>query len=252
MVLQFDRGKMWQTERCQISFLLSDCWNGGYNATITVRNTSDTAIDNWHVSASIAQPIRNVWNAQMSESTQGETVFKNLGWNQDIAPGESISVGFTAEENFDGFPEFCELAVVRQAVDKNRYEIICETSNVWDDGFTGSLRIHNRSDGVIEDWQLSFDCEYEIVDLWNGEIVSRDAGRYFVKNREYNQNIAPGAVVTVGFTVQKGNAEKLPENFVLEEFTLGSGSSGNDSGGNTGGGEESEGSHDGTTKPVRH
>lgn len=115
MVLQSDREKMWQTERCQISFLISDCWNGGYNATITVRNTSDTAIDNWHVSASIAQPIKTVWNARMSESTQSETVFKNLGWNQDIAPGESISFGFTAEENFDGFPEFCELAVVRRA-----------------------------------------------------------------------------------------------------------------------------------------
>ena len=237
--------KIWQTERCIITFLLADCWEGGYNAVITVQNVSDEVIDNWHVSASVEEPVRSVWNAQMLKGGQGETVFKNLGWNQDIAPGESVSFGFTAEESFDGFPEFCELSVVKQAVSDDNYEITYEVTNAWESGYNGSLRVLNKSDRVIEDWQLSFDCASEITDLWNGEIISREAGKYLVKNREYNQNIAPDGVVTVGFTVQDGSAEELPGNFVLEEFALRSGiSSGGDSG------KEPEGTHDGGTAPV--
>lgn len=237
--------KIWQTERCIITFLLADCWEGGYNAVITVQNVSDEVIDNWHVSASVEEPVRSLWNAQMLKGGQGETVFKNLGWNQDIATGESVSFGFTAEESFAGFPEFCELSVVKQAVSDDNYEITYEVTNVWESGYNGSLRILNKSDRVIEDWQLSFDCVSEIADLWNGEIISREAGKYLVKNREYNQNIAPGGVVTVGFTVQDGSAEELPGNFVLEEFAL---RSGNSSGGDSD--KETEGTHDGEAAPV--
>lgn len=85
--------KIWQTERCRITFLLADCWEGGYNAVLTVQNVSDEVIDNWHVSASVEEPVRSLWNAQMLKGGQGETVFKNLGWNQDIASGESVSFG---------------------------------------------------------------------------------------------------------------------------------------------------------------
>lgn len=133
--------------------------------------------------------------------------------------GESVVFGFTAAENFVGFPELCELPVSKRTVPEGDYKVTCEVRDVWDAGYSGNLHILNSTEKTIEDWQLSFEMSCDIDDLWNGRIVSRESDRFLVKNNTYNQNIAPGEMLTIGFTVNDGSAEDLPHDFRLEELT---------------------------------
>lgn len=219
--------KLWENDRCRIMFALQDQWDGGYTAKIIVQNTSDSPIENWHLAISKIPQIQNLWGAGMvdveCETGRGSlnvTVFKNLGWNQDIAVGESVSFGYTASESFDGFPEMCELAVEKQLVSETDYEIEYIVTNDWSTGYTANLCITNISDQTIEDWQVSFDLPYTISDIWNGKISSYEEGRYIVKNKADNQNITPGQTLRVGFMVSVGKASDMPENILLEQFAL--------------------------------
>ncbi len=96
--------KIWETDRCRITYLLTDCWAEGYTAAVTVENTGDTAIENWHVAFPLRQELTNVWNAQIIDDARETAVFKNLGWNQDIPAGESSGCVYTAAVSFDGYP----------------------------------------------------------------------------------------------------------------------------------------------------
>ncbi|MCM1090242.1 MAG: cellulose binding domain-containing protein [Butyrivibrio sp.] len=217
------REKVWQEEGCRITYSLTDYWADGYTAMVTVENISETVIENWHVSFSTMQQVTNLWNAQIVESSNGNTVFKNLVWNQDIAAGQSVSFGFNGMGAFNGFPEICDLPAVLQPVPDGDYETVYEVTNAWDTGFNGSLCVFNISDRTIEDWQISFDLPHEINDLWGGQVVSHEGDHYVVKNSSYNQNIAAGGSVTIGFTVNSGDAENVPERVVLEEIALAKG-----------------------------
>lgn len=184
------REKSWELERCLITFQLTDCWDSGYTAVVTVENTSDTGIENWHVAFPIAEEIKDLWNAQTVEGEQSGVVFKNVGWNQDIASGQSVQFGFTAEGEFRGFPEICELPTALKAVPDSDAQVTYEVVESWENGFKGNIGIHNTSGRTIEDWQISFDLPCEITDLWEGQIVSNENGGYVVRNKAYNQNIA--------------------------------------------------------------
>jgi len=236
------REKIWELDRCRVVYSLINNWEDGYTTSVRVENTSDEAIDNWHVSFPVQEEIVDIWNVQMIDAEDGTTVFKNLGWNQDIAAGQSISFGFTAKEAFTGFPEICELPASRQYVDEKDYEITYQVTNAWDTGHNGEICIRNVSDKAIEDWFVSFDCTYEISDLWNGKIVSSENGRYLIQNKDYNQNIAAGAELRVGFTVQCPK-EETPSGYRLEQIALGGGKSepGTTDGGDVSGSDVSNG-----------
>lgn len=212
--------KRWDTANCIITYMLTDHWDNGYTATINIENTSDIDIENWHVSFSETPQIVNLWNAQLLQDGLDEPIFKNLGWNQDIMVGSSVSFGFTANEAFQGFPEVAELAVSRKTVSSDDYIITYQIRDDWTTGYVGSIMIQNVSDRVIEDWMLSFDLPYNIDDMWNGQILSYENGNYLIKNKTERQNIAAGEVLEIGFTVNSGNAADLPEHFCMEEYAL--------------------------------
>lgn len=188
------REKVWELDRCKVVYSLTDTWADGYTASIMVENTSDTVIDNWHVAFPVQEEIVDIWNVQVIDTEEDTIVFKNLGWNQDIAAGQNVSFGFTAKGAFSNFPTICELPASRQYVEETDYEITYQVTNAWDDGHNGEICIKNISDKTIEDWFVSFDCAHAISDLWSGKIVSNENGRYLIQNMDYNQNIAAGAV----------------------------------------------------------
>ncbi len=221
-----------------VTFQLTDYWDGGYTAVVMVENTSDAGIENWHVAFPIEEEIKDLWNAQTVEGEQSGVVFKNVGWNQDIASGQSVQFGFTAEGEFLGFPEICELPTALKAVPDSDAQVTYEVVESWENGFKGNICINNTSGRTIEDWQISFDLPCEITDLWEGQILFNENGKYMVRNKDYNQNIAPDGTVTIGFSVQNGSAENAPTAFCLEEVTLGE---------YTGGGEDDGAADD--TKP---
>ena len=76
---------------------MSNQWDTGFTANVTVANTGTTATTGWKVAWTWGgnQQIANVWNASESHSGQTETV-TNAGYNGAIAPGGNTSFGFRA------------------------------------------------------------------------------------------------------------------------------------------------------------
>jgi hypothetical protein len=86
---------------CHVSYAITNQWQGGFQAAVTVENTGSTALQNWTLTWSFArgQTISNLWNG--SETQSGSNVIvRNLSYNGTIAAGGSYNgMGFTGTWN---------------------------------------------------------------------------------------------------------------------------------------------------------
>lgn len=78
-------------------------WNDGYVATITIKNTSEVTIRNWSLYFPVNEGIENIWNVNIDACDDDWVLVTNLGWNENILPGESVSFGYVASSKFLDF-----------------------------------------------------------------------------------------------------------------------------------------------------
>ncbi|MFI5837842.1 cellulose binding domain-containing protein [Micromonospora sp. NPDC051300] len=79
---------------CRVTYRNQSEWSGGYVATVTVQNTSTTAVDGWIVTFGYPgdQQVTSAWNATVGQT--GATVTaRNVDWNRVLAPGGSATFG---------------------------------------------------------------------------------------------------------------------------------------------------------------
>lgn len=80
---------------CAVAYRLTGQWQGGFQASVTVRNTGTKATNGWTLrwSFSNGETVRDMWNASPRQS--GATVTAvNADYNRQIAPGGSVEIGF--------------------------------------------------------------------------------------------------------------------------------------------------------------
>ncbi|MEV0269139.1 glycoside hydrolase family 9 protein [Hamadaea sp. NPDC050747] len=82
---------------CDVAFVFSSQWPGGFTAAITVKNTGTTTIGpNWTLVftwPASGQAVTQGWSATFTQTGQIVTA-KSLDYNGSIAPGASVSLGF--------------------------------------------------------------------------------------------------------------------------------------------------------------
>lgn len=73
----------------------SSTWQTGYNLTITLKNTTNQTIDGWNLLLNSSDfSITNIWCIKKTSS--GDFIMISPEpWNNSIAPGHSVSFGFT-------------------------------------------------------------------------------------------------------------------------------------------------------------
>jgi GH35 family endo-1,4-beta-xylanase len=80
------------------TYTIDNQWGSGFVASITVKNDTGAAVNNWSVNWQYANNrITNSWNANLSGSNPYTAT--NVGWNGNIAAGQSISFGFQGNTN---------------------------------------------------------------------------------------------------------------------------------------------------------
>jgi len=81
---------------CTATYAVTNQWNNGFTANVTVTNKGTAPSNGWKVSWNWggAQQISNVWNGVLA-GTQ-PVVVTNAGYNGSIAPGGNTSFGFQA------------------------------------------------------------------------------------------------------------------------------------------------------------
>lgn len=114
-----------------------------------------------------------------------------------------------------------EFTLINSALVTNSelYDIIYTVDSMYGDGYNAIITIVNKSDEPIEDWRLEFDFEDYISNIWNANIASYEDGHYIIHNCDYNQNIEPNQSITIGFAVEKGNKDIIPENYIIYNIT---------------------------------
>jgi len=198
---------------------LDNVWDAGYNATITITNTSDSIIENWCLTFPLNETISDIWNATISETHDDFYVIKNAGWNQDIAVGKSVSFGITVYEAFSEYPEYYSILGNEVETKSEVYTVDYKITEDWGDGYKAAVTITNNKATAIEDWRLTFSYgDNLITQMWNAVILNNTDGTYQLGCETYNQNIAPGESITFGFMVEPGCSGKLMENVVLREY----------------------------------
>jgi len=80
-------------------FNVTNDWNTGFQAEVSITNTSTEPIEAWTLLFDGNFKINNIWNAKLLSSENGKYEVANQLWTTPIKAGESASFGFTADKS---------------------------------------------------------------------------------------------------------------------------------------------------------
>ncbi len=90
-----------------IEFRLDNTWQGGFNATVIISNTSDMDLTNWELVFGYPDDLKSskasIWNVDVKKSGSSFS-FKCLDWNSRIGVGAKVDFGMSVQMDFKGFP----------------------------------------------------------------------------------------------------------------------------------------------------
>lgn len=83
------------TAGCSAAYTPVSSWSGGFQASVTVRNTGTSPLNGWTVKGTFpgTQTISSIWGGTVTQSGSSVTV-KNASYNGSIAAGGSTTFGF--------------------------------------------------------------------------------------------------------------------------------------------------------------
>lgn len=90
-------------DACQIDGLtyawsVSDEWDGGFIASLSVTNGSVEVIHGWALTFDTpGYSIINLWDGLLIEESGDEALVLNAPWNGHLDPGDSVTIGFQGE-----------------------------------------------------------------------------------------------------------------------------------------------------------
>jgi chitodextrinase len=82
---------------CVVTYRIANQWQSGFQAEGTARNTSTSAINGWTLQWAFnnGEAIASLWNATLVGVSGPMVKVRDAGWNASIAPGGTVSFGFT-------------------------------------------------------------------------------------------------------------------------------------------------------------
>jgi chitin-binding protein len=81
---------------CTATISIDNSWSGGFQSTVTVRNTGPVAISPWSIEWHLeSATVVSGWNATVTQSTHMVNAAAP-SWNLSLAPGASVAIGFVA------------------------------------------------------------------------------------------------------------------------------------------------------------
>ena len=182
----------------EVSYAVTDEWNGGQNVLITVTNLGDESLYNWAFKYDAGGSIDGIYNAVVFENEDTDYIVKNNGWNFELAPQRSVSFGYTMRGEEFSVPTDFELRSERVDVAEG-YEVEVTYDDVWQDGARGQITVTNTTEQPLEAWKLGFDTNFQLEYVWNGRIVDNDENHYVAASEAWTQYLAPGQSKSIGF-----------------------------------------------------
>ena len=92
-----------QTCLANIQIDITNQWNSGFEASVTLQNSGSSTINGWELSFDYEPQIQNIWNVDITKSGSNYTLTPK-GWNSVINPSEAITFGFIGNWNESNVP----------------------------------------------------------------------------------------------------------------------------------------------------
>ncbi len=176
-------------------------WPGHANIEIVFTNTGDAPICNWNYTFDFIYNIENPYNCTVLEHEGDLYTVGNSGWNKDINPGESVTIGFTASSN-DGsdieyMPSFYLLNNANNILPEGSVTVDYVEYSDWTSGSSGALILTNNTDSSIGDWTITFSANRPITDAYDVSFSVNDDGTYTISGSSYS-DISAGGTYQIG------------------------------------------------------
>lgn len=171
-------------------------WSGHANLEITFTNTGNETIDDWYFTFDFSYDIENPYNCYILEHEDDLYSIGNNDWNQDIRPGESVTVGFTAASSngsdITDMPSFYLLNTKSVSISSSNLTYSFQEYSDWTSGFSGALILTNNSSKQIRDWTITFASNRPITQTDAAILSANSDGTYTITNDGKTQNISAG------------------------------------------------------------
>ena len=171
-------------------------WSGHANHEITFTNTGNETIHDWYFTFDFNYNIENPYNCYIVEHEDNLYTIGHNDWNQDILPGQSVTVGFTAASN-DGsdisiMPSFYLLNTKTVTLSSGDLSYRFEEYSNWTSGFSGALILTNNSNEQIRDWSITFNSNRPLTQADAAVMSINSSNSYTITNDGSNQDINAG------------------------------------------------------------
>lgn len=177
-------------------------WDGHANVEFVFTNTGDETIDDWYYTFDFDYEIENPYNCYILEHEGNLYTISNNDWNQDIKPGESVTIGFTAASTdgsqIEAMPSFYLLNTKTLVLSSDVASLSYTEYSNWTDGFNGALLLSNNSGNAIRDWSITFSANRPITESYGSILTINEDGTYTISNDGNNQNIYAYSSAQIG------------------------------------------------------
>lgn len=177
-------------------------WSGHANLEISFTNIGKETIHDWYFTFDYDYAIENPSNCYIVEHKDNLYTIANNNWNQDIAPGKSVKIGFTSASS-DGSsvtknPSFYLLNTKTVSLTEKELSYKFEEYSDWGSGFSGALVLTNASNDSIRDWTISFGANRPLTQADSASLKIKSDSSYTICNDGNNQNISKGKTYRIG------------------------------------------------------
>lgn len=210
------KGVIYQNDGCEVQFKVNSQWESGFEGQFIVINNSDKPLENWRIRLTFKHEITSIWDGEMESHSGNVYIIKHPSWNSNIPAGGKAVVGFNGKSNGTVTPPSdCTMPGGSSETSKEDYTITYRTTSDWSDAFNGEISLTNHTKKSMENWQLEFDFEKDITQLWNAKLVKHQGNHYIIKHDDWNSVIKAGATVKFGFEGKTGNVTTEPSGYKL-------------------------------------
>ena len=198
--------KIYTHDGYTVEYTIKNEWTGNQNIEVKITNTSDEILSDWAVGYNAFGEINGLWNAQIYGHQGTEYILKGADYNCEIEPGQSTNFGYTLTGDSFKIPQ--NIVNCAERVDiTDGYNVYYNITGDYGDTYSAEMFIENTSDTDISAWQLSFDGNAAIDNLWNGKLLENENGSFKVKNAEHNVVIGAGNSASFNFSGTKLSKE---------------------------------------------
>ncbi len=192
-----------------VEYKIVNEWTSNQNIEIIVTNTGDEILADWAMGYNASGEINGLWNAQVYAAQGTEYILKGADYNSEIAPNESVRFGYILSGEEFKYPQNIFNCAKRVDISDD-YDVYYNIIGDYGDTYQVEMTLVNLSDTDYSAWQLSFEGNATIDNLWNAKLLENDEGSFKVKNAEHNSVICAGDSVSFNFSgtkLFKDNAE---------------------------------------------